>query len=143
MLAKHNTKFMQDGEYYDIQENHAMKATNQSDEHIFSTLSRVLSSHPNQSSVGLSRLRLLVKPCSKKSMTLMLHLRHGDKQEPFLMLAHDSTLFAKRDMHTGQKMLAYNNKADKVHVLSSFVPVHQGSLFCCLYTYIHRQKKAT
>jgi len=47
MLAKHKTKFMQDGEYYNIQENHAMKATNQSGECIFSTLNRVLSSHPN------------------------------------------------------------------------------------------------
>jgi len=28
MLAKHNTKFMQDGKYYKIQENRAMKATN-------------------------------------------------------------------------------------------------------------------
>jgi len=47
MLAKHNTKFMQDGEYYNIQENRAMKATNRSGERIFSTLNRVLSSHPN------------------------------------------------------------------------------------------------
>jgi len=67
-------------------------------------------------------------------MTLMLHLRHGNKQELFLMLAHDSTLFAKRDIHTGQKMLAYDKKADKVHILSSFVPFHQGSLFV---VYIH------
>jgi len=47
MLAKHNTKFMQDVKYYNIQENHAMKATNQSGKLIFSTLNRVLSSHPN------------------------------------------------------------------------------------------------
>jgi len=38
---------MQDGKYYNIQENCAMKATNQSGKHIFSTLNRVLSSHPN------------------------------------------------------------------------------------------------
>jgi len=47
MLAKHNTKFMQDGKYYNIQENRATKETNQSGKHIFSTLNRVLSSHPN------------------------------------------------------------------------------------------------
>jgi len=58
-LAKHNTKFMQDCEYYNIQENHAMKATNQSGECIFSTLNRVLSSHPNVRAPIISGMKAL------------------------------------------------------------------------------------
>lgn len=68
MMVKHNSKFLHAGEYSKIQDNLAMRATNRSGERIFSTLNRIIASHPNIREPiisGIIKIRTLGAPLFK------------------------------------------------------------------------------